>query len=241
MNTAESFPFISCEEILPEIHLCSVDIVAVVRTYFPGREMPSAAISGPCFDRFLFDSGTSLPENFGEFRVFKRQIEHLGGRAAFAFLDRKFLGGGHELAKLESGEPVVSGADIPISISHAGNYACACVSLRAGRVGVDIERIRPFGDRPSFFRIAFPEEDSSDLMALSDREIMRRWTLKEAFLKVIGKGFAEHLGSIRVTNDAILYSGNNIALEMNTVEREGHVLSVIYSDRKTFAGMGLQK
>jgi 4'-phosphopantetheinyl transferase len=225
-----SYPFIRMHEVLPGVPLCAVDIAAVLKEYFPGTEILSPAIPLPLFDRFLFETGIKVPENFSEFRVFKRQIEHLCGRAAFAQLDRIFLSGGHFLSKRESGEPFIQGLDIPVSISHAGNYACAGICTRSGRIGIDIERIRPFNDRVSFFRIAFPEQDSSDLMSLSDNEIMRLWTMKEAFLKIIGMGFAENLGAVRIVGNEITYNGKTVPLEIGSIEFDNHLLSVIISD-----------
>lgn len=230
MNASDRFcRFVKNYEVLQGIHLSAVDLAAVMKEFFPETELLSSALPTQKFDRFLFETGTALPENFSEFRVFKRQIEHLCGRAAFASLDRSFLGGGHTLAKRESGEPFIRDLDVPVSITHAGNFACACVSLRKGRIGIDIERIRPFDDRASFFRIAFPEQNAADLMSLSDIEIMRLWTMKEAFLKIIGKGFAEQLGAVRIHGNEIIYREKHVPLEISTLEIGSHFLSVIFA------------
>lgn len=59
---------------------------------------------------------------------------------------------------------------------------------------------------------------------------MRRWTLKEAFLKYIGKGFNEKLKSVEIVHNTILYNGKdaiNITIDSFNID-EKYLLSIIY-------------
>lgn len=81
--------------------------------------------------------------------------------------------------------------DIHFSLSHSGDYAICSISDRP--VGSDIERARP-----GKLRVAdrfFTSEERAFLYAGKDEEeIMQRmfriWTMKEGFLKAIGRGIS---------------------------------------------------
>ena len=100
----------------------------------------------------------------------------------------------------ENGKPYFPSAPhIGFSLSHAGHYALCALSDRP--VGCDIEAIRPFDARlPRRF---FTPEECADLDALpSPEEKSARfcafWTLKESFVKAIGKGLTLPLNTFRV-------------------------------------------
>jgi phosphopantetheine--protein transferase-like protein len=73
-----------------------------------------------------------------------------------------------------------------VSISHREGHAVAVAVLR-GRVGIDLEKIAV---RPaSFSRQWFSEAERATLGGDPQRETIA-WSVKEAVLKVIGKGMA---------------------------------------------------
>lgn len=94
------------------------------------------------------------------------------------------------------------GADLRVefNVSHAGSHALIAIS-DCGAVGVDIERCDPSLDVPSL-----------ELQVLSARErqmdagrqpgFFERWVAKEAVLKAVGVGVADHLQRLSVEQPA---------------------------------------
>jgi phosphopantetheine--protein transferase-like protein len=77
-----------------------------------------------------------------------------------------------------------------VSISHSDAYAIALAGYAGGRLGIDLEHIRPRED--SFLRIAFHETELALLHSLGPAEreewITRLWCAKEAVAKAVGTG-----------------------------------------------------
>ncbi|MFJ8888478.1 4'-phosphopantetheinyl transferase family protein [Streptomyces sp. NPDC102402] len=97
-----------------------------------------------------------------------------------------------DLAYKIGGRPYIRGFDqIDVSLSHTDEVIAVGVS-RTGRIGVDVE---PAGRRLSFEllhdHICTPAEQA-ELAGLSDErkaaELLRLWTLKEAYTKALGQG-----------------------------------------------------
>lgn len=122
-----------------------------------------------------------------------------------------------------------------ISISHSGNYAVVALRSDASstydalehppmgpredrtgdisvsgemKIGVDIERIGTVPDA-NFMKTAFSPYELPRIPN-DAREIYRRWTVKEAFLKYIGMGFNESLHCVEVLGDMIRYGGKPV-------------------------------
>ncbi|HNX58443.1 MAG TPA: 4'-phosphopantetheinyl transferase superfamily protein, partial [Spirochaetota bacterium] len=94
---------------------------------------------------------------------------------------------------------------------------------------IDLVRIRSFDNRESFLRVAFPEDDRMSLPDISDKDIIRMWTLKESFLKILGLGFAENLRNVRILEDCFIYKGVRIdSLKRDITEFDGHILSTVW-------------
>jgi 4'-phosphopantetheinyl transferase len=77
---------------------------------------------------------------------------------------------------------------LDFNVSHAAQ-AVAIAVVADGRVGVDIERVRPIRRRQRF-RHAFADHEWAAIGDApdSDAELLRLWTAKEALLKAIGVG-----------------------------------------------------
>ena len=100
-----------------------------------------------------------------------------------------------------------------ISISHSGKYAVTAIStIKGKKIGVDIEKIGKVPNS-SFMKIAFTEKEivnikyyPKDRLKVSE-EVFKKWTMKEAFLKYIKKGFNESLHRVEIIDDYIFHNG----------------------------------
>ncbi len=123
----------------------------------------------------------------------------------------------------EKGKPAPDGFDgIHFNISHSGRWVV--VALSSDRVGVDVERIRkvPDGVAHRFFSEA---ENAMLQNAASETQkadiFFTLWTLKESFLKAIGKGLTKSLSSFTVAE-----TGNQAYCLTNDPEAAGFYLKV---------------
>lgn len=172
------------------------------------------------------------------FKAMKKQVEWICGRCAMKRLVRSALMPEAGLAAIQisyrpEGAPFLEALpEHCISLSHSNAYTAAAVDLRHGTsMGIDLEAIglRP---EPAFMRTAFTP---GEVAAMSDtpREIFRHWTLKEAFLKYIGKGFNESLQQVDTTGGNIRHRGAVPALAAWTREAvPGYMLSAVFDPEK---------
>ena len=85
------------------------------------------------------------------------------------------------------------------SLSHSGDYAaCAIADAGEGELGTDIEEHRP--DRSGIAEHFFCRGEVERIR--NDEDFYMYWTLKESFLKAVGRGLALPLDSFEVFVDA---------------------------------------
>ncbi len=99
------------------------------------------------------------------------------------------------------GKPALENADGPaFNVSHSGHVALIAIAP-GGAVGVDIERCRPEAElAPLQGLVLSPSEQldhARDGIALP---FMERWVVKEAVLKALGLGIADHLQALSITS-----------------------------------------
>ncbi|HTP52950.1 MAG TPA: 4'-phosphopantetheinyl transferase superfamily protein [Anaeromyxobacteraceae bacterium] len=91
-----------------------------------------------------------------------------------------------------NGKPEVRGGP-HFSLSHSGELALCAVSS-SGRVGVDLERLRPVGEADEMARRWFGDQEREAYrQALRQRPesaFLEVWTRKEAYLKAVGAGLS---------------------------------------------------
>lgn len=79
------------------------------------------------------------------------------------------------------------------SISHSGDYVLVALAAE-GRLGADVEAIRPLRNLPSLARTSFGADEYEHVMGLPEAErllpFFRTWTRKEAILKALGCGLS---------------------------------------------------
>ena len=95
----------------------------------------------------------------------------------------------------EQGKPYIE-SGVQFNMSHSGDYVVLAISDRA--VGIDIERIRH--NKLSVAKRFFCEEEYEDILNAGDehdRELrfLEYWTMKEAYVKYLGKGLSVPLNS----------------------------------------------
>ncbi|OGR54065.1 MAG: hypothetical protein A3J80_00280 [Desulfobacula sp. RIFOXYB2_FULL_45_6] len=161
------------------------------------------------------------------FKALKKQVEWLCGRylikqmMAHFFLKDTPLDR-ISLSYLDEGAPFVSGhPHIPVSLSHSNEYtAVACDLNTAHSLGLDLEKIARMPD-PSFLNIAFTQKEILTLEK-NAASVFKNWTVKEAYLKYIKKGFHESLHKVEVIRDEIFHHGIKADVDIfsHTIESE---------------------
>ena len=143
-----------------------------------------------------------------------------------------------ELVKSEKGKPYLKDHNnIHFNLSHSGNWVV--MVLHDKPVGVDVENVREVD-----YRIAqrfFSKEEYAELDLLEGlakrRLFFRLWTLKESYLKFLGKGLTKSLGSFTVFEEKNRYwikHGNLIDHQVyfNCYEPDQiHMVAVCAEDR----------
>lgn len=171
-------------------------------------------------------------------RSLKRQIEWLCGRIALKELLQciKFPEAGFNeivVTYNSSGKPCVSGyEDTGISVSHSGDLAMAALHIVPGKkLGIDVERTVGT-DAGAVMSVAFTPEERLKYRDRPLDEIIAVFTLKEAYLKLAGRGFHEVITRVSVKENKIYFDGTPV-VGIQTVLRDypgGYKLSVIYEE-----------
>lgn len=167
------------------------------------------------------------------FRALKKQIEWISGRYLIKYMIQQFFLESASfdqitLSYLDQGAPfLTSDPAIPISLSHSNDYTtAACCIDKEKTLGIDIEKIT---EKPDvyFMKTAFTQ---NEILNLKDDalEIFKNWTIKEAYLKYIKKGFNESLHKVEVINNEILHNNNKINVDVfSTIINDDYVLSLV--------------
>lgn len=209
--------FLHIRNVTGGIDLCFIHIPDFAETYMPPIDRTSFRRerartideTGP-LSRFF--TGEDFRKVNG-FKVLKKQAEWMAGKAALKILARMrglTTDDRAGIAAEESGAPYLKCfPDIPVSISHSGDYAAAAMGGPGGIVALDIERVEE-GRMQNIVRVAFTDRESSFLSGKSDGEHYLAWTAKEAYLKYIKKGFAEGLKKVEILNGRVFHHNREI-------------------------------
>jgi len=129
----------------------------------------------------------------------------------------KFVGNALQEINLvfgEKGKPHIGNlTDVYFNISHSGHYVVCAVA--ATEVGIDVERVRKVNLRIAERFFSAPE--LHDLMVLDEesrkQDFITLWTIKESYLKAIGRGLTQHLNSFTIVKNGSDYrlTGNEEA------------------------------
>lgn len=113
----------------------------------------------------------------------------------------------------EYGKPFLLGANnIHFNISHSGNWVVCAISDFP--VGIDVEVIKPIDlDIAKRF---FSEDEYSALLNQTEEDkpkyFFKLWTLKESYIKAVGKGLSIPLNSftVSVENNSIINTNESL-------------------------------
>ena len=113
-----------------------------------------------------------------------------------------------EIVINEYGKPSFKNSKYFFNTSHSGKYALCVIS--DVEVGCDIEEIKEFKARVA--ERFFTDKEKLYLEVAPDKNDMfyRIWTLKESYIKCIGKGFGLSLNSFEMDNN-----GNDVIIKGN--------------------------
>lgn len=167
------------------------------------------------------------------FKALKKQIEWISGRYLIKqMLSQIFLSNlpldQISLSYLKEGAPYVTHyPDIPISLSHSNDYtAVACCRNKEQTIGIDIEKVAKKPDA-YFLKTAFTQHEISNLKD-DAFDIFKHWTIKEAYLKYIKKGFNENLHKVEVIHNKIWHNKKkiNVTIYSKRIDND-YVLSLV--------------
>lgn len=119
--------------------------------------------------------------------------------------------------RLSSGQPVLSGSKLHVSISHCDDRVVCAVSGRP--VGIDIEKIRPI--RPGMMERVCTAEELRYVRGGNETErFFEVWTAKEAYFKMLGTG---------ITN---LQAVNTLTLQKVFFRRDEYLVCVTDMEKR---------
>jgi 4'-phosphopantetheinyl transferase len=169
------------------------------------------------------------------FKAQKRQVEWIAGRLALKALAVAVLFPATPLARVTIHQDPLGAPFLPsappgccVSLSHSHERVVAGLTIGGRRLGIDIEKIAPLR-LSAIARIAFSPRERSEAAACTPAEIFHRWVIKEAFLKLLGKGFHEPLHQVEVLGDAILHRGIPVQrLGRSTRQSGGYAFAALW-------------
>jgi 4'-phosphopantetheinyl transferase len=167
----------------------------------PGRAIRALASALPAADR----------ERAARFSRDDARARYLTGRYALRTALGELLGVPpaelgfvrrcHRCGGTGHGKPALKrprGERVDFNLAHSGTLVAVAV-VRGGRVGIDVERLRPGLDVLGVARLALSADEIAEIEALSNPDerraaFFRCWTRKEAYLKARADGLP---GSLR--------------------------------------------
>jgi 4'-phosphopantetheinyl transferase len=109
----------------------------------------------------------------------------------------------------EKGKPCLPGDPVHFNLSHSGDWVVA--ALASAPVGIDVERIKP--NKLKIARRFFTDNEFDSIMEKPEEHrldhFFELWTMKESYLKAVGKGLTQSLSSFSVISKSGEYKLEN--------------------------------
>lgn len=220
------------------ISIIILSIEDITNEYFPelksydSKSKPSLKLNDNNFvNKYFSKDEINKIENF---KSYKRQIEWISGRYAIKTLINK----DHPEIDIKNcnidtktgGSPyIVEYPEWHISITHSRGLAAGAISYNANqRIGIDLEKIgekKPIG----FMRLAFTDKEIDYLKNKESKSMYISWCIKEAYMKLVEKGFDMLMKKIEVFDNTIYVSGkksDNISVHTEIIDEE-YILALV--------------
>ena len=226
------------------ITLAFVPIQAFLRHYLPGLPFSDDRAARPLMIAAEdFSSPLLAPsetKRVNAFKSRKRQTEWMAGRLAAKSLALTRTDGVRApsdvvVAHHPEGAPYLEQAPaLSLSISHAHGFAVAGLGhsdLTA--IGIDIEKKVPL-DVEAMLRVAFSDREKRCLDPADQDRFYACWTLKEAYLKYLGRGFRERLKQVEILDDrSVWHHGHPVpGLRFHVLSPfPSYTLAIVYGPR----------
>ncbi|MDJ0811974.1 MAG: 4'-phosphopantetheinyl transferase superfamily protein [Desulfobacterales bacterium] len=196
--------------------LAFVPIQTFQRHYLPGLSINADRAARPLTIKAEDFSAPLLApseiERVNAFKSRKRQTEWMAGRLAAKVLARTRVN--DALAYFEvgvayhpDGAPYLEQSPaLSLSISHGHDYAVAGLGHSSRiAIGVDIENKKQPIDIETIMRAAFSDRERRCMDPADQDHFFACWTLKEAYLKYLGRGFRESLKQVEILDDRSIW------------------------------------
>lgn len=232
--------FYPLESTHPDIQICCVSIPVFAREYLDKIAWQNYnTLRNITIDDTILKQRFLSPEEIevlNGFKTIKKQIEWMCGRFAIKTLVSSWQSSGIDyqdivIAYEKQGAPFLKNfPGFSISISHSHDYAVGGISLNKDiEIGLDIEKIQR-KDLNCFMTVAFTEKERLYLSGDSYSKIYGNWTIKEAYLKYIKKGFNESLKKIEILDEKIFYD-NTLLSDVKIVSKiidEAYAFTLVF-------------
>ena len=135
-----------------------------------------------------------------------------------------------EFSYAHRGKPYVKNSGLFFNYSYRANF-CILGITKSAEVGIDIEKIKPLQDIPTFTEFCFSKKEK-EIIFNSDKDrfqdtLFTFWTFKEAIIKSLGIGLSADLTQIDLSSfyhsevNALSYDNDNIYTMKNIEAPEG--------------------
>lgn len=126
----------------------------------------------------------------------------------------------------EYGKPYLKNNEICFNISHSGDYVVCAVSKN--EIGVDIQEIRKVNDL--IVQKKYTKEEQK--YVTDDVTFTKVWTLKESYVKAIGKGLYQKLEEVETINSNQLSKIGDFQFQSMIIDN--YCLSICYNKKDKF-------
>ena len=126
----------------------------------------------------------------------------------------------------EYGKPYLKNNEICFNISHSGDYVVCAVSKN--EIGVDIQEIRKVNDL--IVQKKYTEEEQK--YVTDNVTFTKVWTLKESYVKAIGKGLYQKVEEVETINSNQLSKIGDFQFQSMIIDN--YCLSICYNKKDKF-------